>query len=316
MPPTSTPPPAPQQPTELKSVASADTSKRQNSWRRITSRSRNYGRVAALLGAILVAGGVGGYFISIGLNPQTAPKTATPKVETLSPAEISKLSQVGSQLGNSNQTLTIGANSVFQGKVNIGSDLTLGGQLNANGPVSISSLAISGATNLTNLSVAQALQVSGLTNAKNGLTVQGLAAINGNLSVSGAAAFGSLTSGSISAKSIQISGPFTIGHIVSTGPPVSSSNGTSIGAGGTTSVAGNDTSGTVTINVGSGAAAGSLANVTFRAAYGANVHVLLTPVSTGAATANVYVTHTPTGFTINSAVTPSGNLGFDYFVTQ
>jgi len=315
-----TPPPTPEekpnQPTELKSVSTDAATKKPSSWRRITNRSRNFGRVAALLGAILAVGVVGGYFIAVGLKPPATSKTAAPKVETLSPAEIAKLGQVGSQLGTSNQTLTIGANTVFSNKVNIGSSLTLGGALNANGPVQIASLSIAGSTTLNNLAVAQALQVSGLTNAKNGLTVQGLAAITGNLSVSGAAATGSLTTGSISAKSISISGPFTIGHIVSTGPPVSSSNGGAIGSGGTTSVSGNDTAGTVTINIGSGAGTGGLVNVAFRAGYGANVHVMLTPVSPGAAGASVYVTRTPNGFTINAAAPPSGSLSFDYFVIQ
>jgi hypothetical protein len=313
MPPSNQPP---TEPTELESVKATDTPKKASSWRRITNRSRNYGRVAALLGAILVVGAAGGYFVSIGLRQPTTNKTAAPKVENLTPSEISKLSQVGSQLGSSNQVLTIAANTVFQDKVAIGSDLTLGGTLNANGPVSISSLSIAGQTNLANLAVGKNLQVTGLTNAQNGLTVTGLTTVNGNLSVSGAAAVGSLTTNTISAKSISISGPFTISHIISTGAPVSSSNGAALGSGGTTSVSGNDTAGTVNMNIGSGAGTGTLVTVSFRSAYGANVHVLLTPVSPGAATAQVYVTRTPTGFSVNAAATPSGSLSFDYFVTQ
>ena len=84
----------------------------------------------------MVVGAAGGFFIAIGLRTPAPAKTSTTKVETLSPAEISRLSQIGTNLGTSNQILTIGANTVFQGKVNVVSDLTLGGHLNANGATS------------------------------------------------------------------------------------------------------------------------------------------------------------------------------------
>jgi len=315
MPPSPLPLNTPPEPTELKS---GKTTPDTNSWEHVASRSRNYGRVAALLGVIMVVGAAGGFFIAIGLRTPAPAKTSTTKVQTLSPAEISQLSQVGTNLGTSNQILTIGANTVFQGKVNVVSDLTLGGHLNANGPVSFPSLTIAGQTTLTNLIVQQALQINGLTNAQNGLTVQGLAAVNGNLNVSGTASIGTISASAIAVKSLQVSGPLSVGHLITSGPPITSARGTGIGAGGTTSASGNDASGTIAINVGSGATGGTLITVGFRANYSSNVHVLLSPTTSDAAAAKVYVVRTPSGFSVISASGTifGGAMGYDYFVTQ
>jgi len=315
MPPVPTPTRTPAEAAELLVTKTASYD---NSWERVASRSRNYGRVAALLGAILVVGAAGGFFIAIGLRTPAPAKTSSTKVQTLSPAEISQLSQVGTNLGTSNQILTIGANTVFQGKVNVVSDLTLGGHLNANGPVSFPSLTIAGQTTLTNLIVQQALQINGLTNAQNGLTVQGLAAINGNLNVSGTASIGTVSASTIAVKSLQVSGPLSVGHLVTSGPPITFTKGGGLGGGGTVSASGNDASGTIAINIGSGATGGTLITVAFRAVYAANVHVLLTPTSDAAALARVYIVRSPSGFSVVAAAGSSlgGVMSFDYFVTQ
>lgn len=306
------------EPTALKSVVAGEAAPDKGSWQRIAPRSRAYGRVAALLGAILIVGVAGGYMISIGLhNPTPTAKTSNAKIETLSPADISKLSQVGTNLGTSNQVLTIAANSVFQGKVNIASDLTLGGTFNANGPVSLSSLSIAGQTTLTNLIVQQALQVNGLLNAQKGLSVQGLAGVNGNLNVSGTATIATISANTIAVKSLQISGPLSVVHFITSGPPVTSSSGASIGAGGTSSASGNDAAGAIQIGLGSNASAGTLITVNFRSSYGSNVHVLLSPTSSDAAQTPVYVIRSPNGFSVvTPSATPRGTLSYDYFVTQ
>jgi hypothetical protein len=241
----------------------------------------------------------------------------TTKVQTLTDEEVRKLSQVGTDLGANNQTLTIASNSVFTGNVNVASDLTLGGKLNANGPVAFSALSLSGPATATSLTLTQGLQVGGLANLQNGLTVNGLTAVNGTLTVSGRASVGALTTDSIAARSISLSGPFVIGHITTQGPPVTAAAGTAVGNGGTVSASGNDTAGTVTINPGTGAGVGTLVSVTFRAAYGATVRVALTPLTPGAAQTNVYVVRTANGFTVNAANVPTGGvLSFDYIITQ
>jgi cytoskeletal protein CcmA (bactofilin family) len=305
------------QPTELKTVGATGGSVPQASWQRVTKRSRAYGRVAGLLLAILLIGGAGGYVVSVGLKQKAVTqKAVSPTIQTLSDADIRKLGQVSSNLGSSNQILTIGANSVFQGKVNVVSDLTLGGKLNANGPVALTALSISGPTNVNTLSVGQGLQVAGLVSAQNGLTVQGQTSVNGNLSVAGVSTFNSVSAGVIAARQLQISGPLNIGHLVSSGPPVTASSGGVLGGGGTASVSGNDTSGTVTASYGSGGSGGTIITVAFRAAYGANVHILVTPVSDAAAQAQYYVLRTPTGFSIIVRTPVVGTMTFDYFVVQ
>ena len=326
MPPDQTPPPITPTPeassgstetTELQATTTTEAPKAQSSLQNITKKSRNYGRVVALLSIILVLGAVGGYFISIGTHPTTTPNGNTVKVQSLSPADIAKLSQVGNQLGTSNQVLTIGANTVFSSKVNVGSNLTIAGPLNANGPTSLSTINVSGQSNLTNLAISQALQVKGLTNAQAGLSVVGLSSLSGDLTVSGAVSVGALSATTISAKAIQLNGPFTVGHLVSSGANLSSSSGASIGSGGTTNISGNDTAGTVNINIGTGASAGTLVSVAFKSAFGGVVHVMLTPRSAAAASASYYTTPSASGFTINTASAPgTGTLSFDYFVIQ
>lgn len=307
----------PPQATELKTRDSGG-SPRHQSWQRVTGRAQAQARVAALLVAILVLGAAGGWFVSQGLKTPTATKTTPTKVETLSPADIDKLSQVGTSLGNSNQVLTVGANSVFQGKVDVGSDLTLNGKLNGNGAASLSSLQIAGATSLSDLAVQKNLQVSGLTALQNGLTVNSLLAVTGNLTVSGSTSVSNLTAGVISANQLQLNGPLSLGHTISSGPPATATSGSSLVGAGTISISGNDTAGTIVINTGTAPVAGSLINVTFHTAYGAPVHVLLTPRSGAAAGAPVYTSTSATGFSvrIDSPPPSSSTLSFDYFVTQ
>ena len=68
-------------------------------------------------------------------------------------------------------------------------------------------------------------------------------------------------------------------HIDAAGPTPNVSGGSAIGSGGTVTLSGTDTAGTITINVGSGAGSGVLAKVTFRNAFDGTPHVVITPVA-------------------------------------
>lgn len=79
---------------------------------------------------------------------------------------------------------------------------------------------------------------------------------------------------------------------------------------------GNHTAGVININLGSSPGI-TLATITFRAAYGANVHVLLTPRTDAAAGVGAYVTSTAGAFQIDARTPLSGaSLSFDYLVAQ
>lgn len=281
----------------------------------MVARANNISTVVAMLLVVLALGGVGGYIYFA-----TTKKTAAPtkiQVQTLSQEDIKKLTDVSTSLGDTGQTLNIGANSLFRGKLDVGGDLSVGGRFNANGPVTLSQLNITGTTALSGLNVGSNLTVGGTTNLLKGLTVAQLISVNGGLNVSGTASVNSLNAQSISTQTISIAGPLTIGHLRTQGPTPIATAGSGVGGGGTVNISGNDTSGTVNINPGSGASAGVLATVTFRAAYSGGVKVLLTPLTGASASAPVYVTRTAAGFQIRTdSPTPTAVMAYDYFVTQ
>jgi hypothetical protein len=285
---------------------------KRRSWGDIRRRANTTARIAILFLGLLVAGGVIGYYFQAAKQPASTPKT--PRVTGLTTEELSQLGQIGSNLGSTGQVLNIASDSLFRGKVSVASDLSIGGQLNANGPVTLSSLNITGNTAATGLNVGSNLVVGGTTTLQRGLTVSGLASVT-NLNVSGSASLNALNASSIAVRNLSISGPLTVAHLISSGPTPSIVGGTT-GAGGTVSISGNDTAGTVNINTGSGPG-NLLATVTFRAAFGATVHVQLTPLTDGAAAAGAYVTRTSAGFQIHARTPPAGaTLSFDYLVMQ
>jgi hypothetical protein len=282
-----------------------------NAWDRLKSRANTIASITALFLFLVVLGAFVGYFYSQSKKPQAK----TPTIETLSPEDLKKLTEIGANLGTANQTLNIGANALFRGKVDVGGDLSIGGKLNANGPVTLSQLNITGTTAATGLNVGSNLSVSGTTTLQKAVTVGDLLTVNGGLNVSGAASVGSLNANTIAVRNISISGPLTIGHLATQGPaPTIVAGG--VGAGGTVSISGNDTAGTININTGTGPA-GALATITFRAGYSSTVHVLLSPLTSGAAASEAFVTRNGGGFQIHANTPPAGQtLSFDYLVTQ
>jgi hypothetical protein len=304
--PTTPPPIQPTQPTPAKS------------YRALNRRARNAGRVVGLLFAILAFGGGLGFIIAHNIKVQST-KTPTPEVKTLTSDELNKLSTLGANLGTSNQLLTIGATAQFNNNVIISKDLSLTGRLNANGPVTLKSLTISGNdTSIGGLSVGGDLGVTGATTLQKGATIGQLLSLTGNLAVAGTANFGTISASSITVRTLALSGPLAIAHLTTQGALPSSSNGPAIGSGGTTSISGNDTAGTVNMNTGSGSNGGIIMNITFRTPYTANVHISITPLTGAAASAPVYVTRTAAGFQIriDSALPSGAFLSYDYFVIQ
>lgn len=301
------PPPLPPKPGKTQS---------DRGWRRIRNRARVFATVSALFVFLVAIGSIGGYFYARSRTP--APTTNSPKITSLSPDDISKLSEIGTNLGNSGQTLNIGADALFRGNVDVTGKLTVGGPFNANGPVTLSQLNITGTTLLSGLNVGSNLTVGGNANLQQTLTVAGLATFTNGINAGGSSSMSALNAGSISVQTISISGPLTIRHLATQGPAPTFVTGTAVGAGGTGSLSGNDTAGTVNFNVGSSAPAGVLGTITFRAAFTSTPHVLISPLTGAAGTSGAYVTRTSGGFQVrtDSALPPGAVLSFDYFVTQ
>jgi hypothetical protein len=301
---------------DQKNQTPSPRSHRGSAFNRLKAKATAIGSVAGLFVFLMGVGTFIGYYYSQSKKP--VPKASTPSISNLTPDEINKLGQIGQGLGNSGQVLNIGADSLFRGKVDIASDLSVGGHFNANGPVTLSQLNISGTTALTGLNVGSNLNVQGTAVFQNGVNVSGLLNDNGNLSVSGSLSASSVNASAISVHNLTISGPLQIGHVISQGPNPIIVAGTAVGGGGTVSISGNDTAGTVNINTGNSPPAGVLATITFRAPYTATVHVLLSPLSGAGAAVPAYVTRTSGGFQIHTDSPPPGGsvLSYDYFVTQ
>ena len=96
--------------------------------------------------------------------------------------------------------------------------------------------------------------------------------------------------------------------------------GTTSGTGASIAATGTDTSGKLTITLGSGATAGEIIELTFHTAYSAAPNVTVTSGDSNAALIHQYVTPTTTGFSLNAAtatgLTPGQTYTFYYHTLQ
>jgi hypothetical protein len=106
-------------------------------------------------------------------------------------------------------------------------------------------------------------------------------------------------------------------HIDAGGATPNVSNGPAIGGGGTVSINGSDTAGTVTVNNGGGAIAGTVANIQFTVKFNGNPHVVITPVCSGPCNIGAYVTNrSATGFSIGVSNNIGGSYSFSYIALE
>ena len=245
---------------------------------------------------------------------------------TLSATNLSKLGVSRNDVGTEGVQLTINPDAKFGGKVTIAGDETIGGQLNLNGSftagsgtfaklqggeTSLQKLDVTGDATVSALNLRKDLTVAGASHLQGQVTVNQLLTVNNNLSVSGTLSVG----GTLGAEFLSIKDLTITRHLKIQGSRPSVSEGGALGSNGTVSISGNDTAGTVAINVGTGAVAGTVANVTFSTSYTTTPHVLVT--AEGRSAGAFYVNRTSAGFSI---VVPSalgtGGYSFDYFVVQ
>lgn len=259
-------------------------------------------------------------------SAEQAKDTVTLSAETLDGLGVSR-----NPVGNLGAELTIGPQTTFNGKVTMGSDLSVGGKLELKGDFSAASgnftklqagetalqqLNVNGDTTTTNLNVRTNLAIAGNTTMQGPVTMAQLLTINNSLNVAGNVAVGgTLSARNFQANSLTSGSTLTVGgHIVTNGAAPSVGRGGAVGNNGTVSISGNDASGTIAVNTGTGAGNGLLAQVAFKSQYGNIPHVVVTPVGQYAP---VYVTRTIGGFNLYSAGAMSpGGFAFDYMVMQ
>lgn len=196
----------------------------------------------------------------------------------------------------SNKQLTISANTLFK------NDTSVQGSLAA----------------LKNLTVAGTTDLQGPTNIRDNLTVGRALNVGSGLTVNGQITASSLNVGSINISNINVSGDLVFGGHISPSGANLSARTSNASSGGSVSVTGNDTSGTIIITTGGGSASGELAVISFRRGFSGTPKVQLTPINSPASSLNYFATRSANMFTVNSSSNTTANTTyvFDYFVTQ
>ncbi|HEY1063989.1 MAG TPA: hypothetical protein VGE30_01690 [Candidatus Saccharimonadales bacterium] len=238
--------------------------------------------------------------------------TANIDTTTLSQETLDKLANSDANVGSSGQVLNVQSSAVFAGKVLARNDLEVAGSLRLGGSLNLPNINVNDTANLGQVTVSRNLAVTG------NVAVQGQQTIAGALQVNGTGRFnGALSAPQISTNSLQLNGDLVLTrHITAGGGTPGRSNGSALGNGGTASVSGSDTAGSVSINTGGGPGAGCFITVNFTTRFNATPHVQVTPVGSAAGGLAYYINRSSSSFSICSSTAPPANasFGFDYFV--
>jgi cytoskeletal protein CcmA (bactofilin family) len=242
-------------------------------------------------------------------NKTTTSSPGSITEQQLSSDALQQLASNGVQVGDPKQVLSIQSNSVFAGTVLVKGELQVAGGLKiGSGSLNVPDISIGG-TAVINQLQAKSLAVAG------NAAVQGQLTVQQNLSVNGNGAFtGTVSTPQLTAGKLQISGDLAITrHLVAGGSIPNRTNG-SLGNGGTSSLSGSDTAGSVSINTGSNTTPGCMVTVTFAQGFSSTPHISLTPVGSAAGGLAYYVNRTTSNFSICTNSTPPANqtFGFDY----
>jgi cytoskeletal protein CcmA (bactofilin family) len=264
---------------------------------------------------VVIAGAVA--IVSI-LNSKKTPKTPATATQTLNQDTLNKLSNSDATVGDTGQTLTIQGNAIVSGQLLVQKDLNVAGTIKVGGPITLADLTVSNSTNL-NTTQTNTLQVAQAS------TFQGLSTFQNGINVSGGASFtGTVTAGQITVTKLIMSGNATLevpNHLSFTGasPGRQSIDFNALGNGGSASINGSDTTGTINFHTGAGPTPGCYITITFNRPFSSTPHVIISPVGSAAGSMDYYVNNrTTTGFQLcsNNAPAASQAFAFDYFITD
>jgi hypothetical protein len=259
---------------------------------------------------VLVIAGIGVYVV-LQVGRRQAVKQTVESNQALSNETLDRLKNQDVSVGDVKQTLNIEANAIFAGRVLIRNGLDIAGPLKVGGSLSLAGLTVAGAT------TTDQLQTNGISVAGNA-AVQGSLSVQKGLTVAGGGSFsGPVSAPQITTSSLQLNGDLLINrHITTSGGTPSLSFGGALGGGGTASISGTDTAGTVAINTGGSPSAGCFATITFKQSFGSTPHIALSPVGSGAGGISYYINRSSTNFSICAATAPPAgqSFAFDYVV--
>jgi cytoskeletal protein CcmA (bactofilin family) len=249
------------------------------------------------------------------LNSKREPVIPSLTNQTLDVETLQQLANADATVGDPNQTLTIQGNAIVSGQMLVRGNLNVAGTIQLGGEFSVPDLIVSGSANLAETQLAS-LQVA------QDSIFQGEVTLQDDLNVAGESTFnGTVTAGHLVVSRLTMSGNGRLeipNHITFTGAnPNRSINPSVLGSGGSGSVNGSDTSGTVNLNTGSNPTAGCFVRVVFNVPYENTPHVIISPIGAAAGQTNYYATVSNTEFSICTANTPPANqsFSFSYFVT-
>lgn len=270
-------------------------------WRRLN--------IYLLLFILIILVAAGAVVVLVVKDRSANPPQTTTSSQNLSSSALQQLANAGVSVGDPKQVLNIQSNTVFAGSVLMRGNLEIAGTVKIGGDLALPGITVSGNSKLgdvqaNSLAVGGPTNIQGVLTAKNGINVTGNSNFAGNLSTT------QLTTGAL-----QLNGDLQLTHHITAGGPIPGlAKGTAVGGGGTASLSGSDTAGSIAINTGDSPPAGCLVSVTFSRAFSTTPHVLVTPVGAGAGSLQFYTNRSTTGFSIctaNSA--PAGQtFGFDY----
>lgn len=259
---------------------------------------------------ILLACGASVFFFFKNKN-ETKKSEELIQSQSLSTDALKQLANTSVTVGNNKQVLNVASNAIFAGSILVRSDVEVAGTIKVGGDVQVPNLTVTGTSRFSQLQ-ADSLAIS------SAATVQGVLTAKKGINVSGSSNFdGALSANQISTNSLQLNGNLVVtNHIVAGGPVPNIAKGNAVGSGGTASLSGSDTTGSITINTGSGTGAGCLATVTFARKFTGVPHVNVTPVGSGAADLNYYINRSTGDFSVcTTNPAPVGQtFGFDYIV--
>jgi hypothetical protein len=238
--------------------------------------------------------------------------TSTIDSQELTQDALRQIASSDATLGNTGQVLNIQSSAVFAGKVLIRDGLEVAANLQVGGTTALTNLTVSGSSQFGQVQINKNLSVAGDAAVQGSLTAKSLQ-ISGSVNLSGP-----LSAPQITTTNLQLNSDLVLTHhIVAGGPTPSLAQGPGLGGGGTASISGSDTAGTIGINVGSSAPAGCFATVTFRTKYNATPVVMLTPVGSNGGIVNYYVERSASNFSVCAATaSATGSFAFDYFIVE
>jgi hypothetical protein len=260
---------------------------------------------------LLVLAGSGGGIFYLNSNKQAAKDNGI-KSQTLSTDSLKQLANSDVTVGDSKQVLTVQSNAIFDGSVLLRGDVEVAGKLVVGDKLSLTGINVGGQSTLQDVNISNNLAVTHDVAVKGKLTVQGALSVNGNVSFNSGVSITSLTVNSLTLNNKLV----LTHHIVAGGGNPSRSSGTALGGGGTTSVSGSDTAGSIKVNTGSSPASGCFITVNFTSQFDNTPHVVVTPIGSDAGGLKYYVSRNTGSFSVCTASpAPShASFGFDYIV--